>query len=53
MDRTGMGLGLYIVKRIISMHGENITVNSVPDEYTRFTFSLSKSKNPELKEPMF
>lgn len=49
MDRTGMGLGLYIVKRIISMHGENICVNSIPDKYTRFTFSLLKSRVSEVK----
>jgi len=42
-DRTGMGLGLYIVKRIIHMHGEKITVQSKPDEYTRFVFTLKKS----------
>ena len=42
-DRTGMGLGLYIVKRIIHLHGEKITVQSKPDEYTRFVFTLKKS----------
>ncbi len=40
-DRSGVGLGLYIVKRIISMHGETITAESVVDEYTRFTFTLA------------
>ena len=44
-DRTGMGLGLYIVKRIMTMHGEDISVISEPDKYTRFTFSLAKSHN--------
>lgn len=42
-DRTGMGLGLYIVKRIIHLHSEKITVQSKPDEYTRFVFTLKKS----------
>lgn len=40
-DRSGVGLGLYIVKRIISIHGETITANSVLDEYTEFTFTLA------------
>lgn len=44
-DRTGMGLGLYIVKRILNMHNENIEVQSRVDEFTRFTFTLSRSKN--------
>ena len=43
MDRSGVGLGLYIVKRIISMHGESINVRSTVDEYTEFSFTLAKS----------
>lgn len=39
-DRTGMGLGLYIVKRIIDLHDENITVSSVKDKNTIFEFTL-------------
>ena len=40
-DRTGMGLGLYIVKRILDLHEEKINVQSVIDDFTRFTFTLS------------
>ena len=40
-DRSGVGLGLYIVKRILTFHGEEISVQSVPDDFTRFTFTLS------------
>ena len=36
----GAGLGLYIVKTIIDMHGGQITVNSEPGEYTQFVFWL-------------
>ncbi len=43
-DRTGMGLGLYIVKSIINLHRENITVESKLDEYTRFIFTLKKAE---------
>ena len=39
-DRTGMGLGLYIVKRIIDLHGENITAKSEKDKNTVFEFTL-------------
>lgn len=45
-DKKGVGLGLYIVKSIISAHGEQIWVTSEVDRYTRFTFTLS----PEVKE---
>jgi len=40
-DRSGVGLGLYIVKRILDIHGEKINVQSVIDDFTRFTFTLS------------
>jgi len=46
-ERTGVGLGLYIVKRILNMHNEKITVESKVDEYTKFTFTLSKSGHGE------
>ena len=40
MDKTGFGLGLCIVKSIIDKHDQKIWAESVPDEYTLFTFSL-------------
>ena len=39
-ERTGMGLGLYIVKHLINMHNETITVASEVDKSTVFTFTL-------------
>ncbi|MBQ4527114.1 MAG: HAMP domain-containing histidine kinase [Clostridia bacterium] len=42
-DKSGVGLGLYIVKRIIDAHNEKIKVISIPDNYTRFTFTLDCS----------
>lgn len=39
-DKTGFGLGLYIVKSIISKHDEKIWVDSKEGEFTSFTFSL-------------
>ncbi len=41
-DKNGMGLGLYIVKTIIKLHGGEITVSSVENEYTEFSFWLPK-----------
>jgi signal transduction histidine kinase len=50
----GTGIGLSIVKRIISQHGEKITLQSVPGKGTTFTFSLTRtfegsSQSPQVK----
>ncbi len=42
LDKTGVGLGLYLVKNIIAAHGGRITAESREGEYTRFVFTLSK-----------
>ncbi|OJU18376.1 MAG: hypothetical protein BGN88_04615 [Clostridiales bacterium 43-6] len=42
IDKTGMGLGLYIVKTIIDIHGGRIIARSVEGEYTEFEFILPK-----------
>ena len=39
-DKNGMGLGLYIVRTIIQLHGGEITVRSVENQYTEFEFSI-------------
>lgn len=41
-DKNGMGLGLYIVKTIIKLHGGDISVSSVEKEYCRFEFYIPK-----------
>ena len=43
MDKTGVGLGLYIVKTILGSHGEDISVTS-RDGVTTFTFTLTLTK---------
>jgi len=43
-DKSGVGLGLYIVMRIINAHGEKINVESEPNEYTKFTFTVDLSE---------
>lgn len=43
INKSGVGLGLYLVKSIIKKHGETITVDSVENEYAEFTFTLKKA----------
>ena len=40
INKKSMGLGLYIVRSIILLHGGNIGVESEPGNFTRFTFWL-------------
>ncbi len=51
MDKNGMGLGLYLVRSIIRLHGGEITAESVENEYTRFSFHLPKVQPEESKSP--
>ena len=40
----GTGLGLAICKHIIESHGQSISVRSVVDKGTTFSFTLEKAK---------
>jgi len=40
LDKTGVGLGLYIVKTVINLHRGEIYVRSVQGEYCEFIFWL-------------
>ncbi|MBR5870124.1 MAG: HAMP domain-containing histidine kinase [Clostridia bacterium] len=40
LDKTGVGLGLYITKTIMDAHDEEIWVKSVWGEYCEFVFTL-------------
>ncbi|MGI5848912.1 MAG: ATP-binding protein [Christensenellales bacterium] len=42
-NKPGTGIGLSIVKRIITQHGEKINLQSAEGKGTIFTFSLTKS----------
>ena len=44
LDKTGVGLGMYISRTIIEAHGENITVRSKQGEFCEFTITLKKEK---------
>lgn len=41
-DRSGLGLGLYIVRTIIKLHGGDIVASSVQGQYSDFTFWLPR-----------
>lgn len=50
-DKNGMGLGLYLVRTILKLHGGDIHVSSVPGEFCRFEFTIPKPPEPpKLKE---
>ena len=44
LDKTGVGLGLYICKTIMDNLGEDISVYSQQGEYCEFTIKLTKAK---------
>jgi signal transduction histidine kinase len=50
LDKTGVGLGLYIVKTIVNSHGEEIWVNSAAGEYCEFVFTLAPADAPAPKK---
>lgn len=43
LDKTGMGLGLYLVKSIIGIHRGEIQVRSIEGEYAEFVFWLPEN----------
>lgn len=44
LNREGTGIGLYIVKDILSRHGKPITVKSREGEFAEFSFMLDKAR---------
>ncbi len=49
-QQGGTGLGLPIVKEIVSLHGGLVTVDSKPKKGTTISFTLSKNLSKEKKE---
>ena len=50
LDKSGVGLGLYIAKTIIDAHRETITVDSEKGHYCVFTFTLQSADSQ--KKPL-
>lgn len=50
LDKSGVGLGLYIAKTIIDAHGEEIWVNSVYGESCEFVFTLTPANESQKKK---
>ena len=50
LDKTGVGLGLYIVQTIVNQHKGDLLVKSVEGEYTEFSFSLPATDPKTVRE---
>ncbi|MBR2807418.1 MAG: HAMP domain-containing histidine kinase [Oscillospiraceae bacterium] len=51
LDRTGTGLGLYIVKTLVGIMGGEITVYSEKGSFTSFEIVLRNPETPSESEP--
>lgn len=49
LDKTGVGLGMFISKTIIDAHGETISVSSEHGKNCEFTFTLARTEPPTQK----
>ena len=48
-DKKGLGLGLYLVRSIIRLHGGDIMAKSEYGDYTQFSFSLPKRASKKTR----
>lgn len=51
-QRKGLGLGLYIAKELVGLHGGRIWVTSDPGRGSNFTFTLPLYSLPKLLHPV-
>ncbi len=52
LDKSGVGLGLYISKTIIDAHGETIGVQSVDNDGSEFWFTLTEGAQPQKRKAL-
>ena len=50
LDKSGVGLGLYICKTIIDSHGETIGVESVEGDGCEFWFTITEGTQPQKRK---
>jgi signal transduction histidine kinase len=50
LDKTGVGLGLFIVKAILQAHGEDISVKSEEGKNCSFMLTLPKGTDPNASK---
>ena len=51
LDKSGVGLGLYICKTIIDAHGEQIRAEPPSENSVEFWFSLKEGTAPSKERP--
>jgi signal transduction histidine kinase len=49
-NKRGSGLGLYLTKHIIELHGGTVWAESEPEQWAKFCFSVPAHAENMLKE---